>query len=64
MQFIFAILYIFFNTYIATAYTPPNIILDVQPNNSESFVTFLVPIYSDYTFAFAESLDAGIFNKL
>ena len=64
MQLIFAILPFFVNAYVATACTPPNIMLEVQPAEGASTVTFPVPMYSDCTLTESKVLPAGMFNEL
>jgi hypothetical protein len=64
MQFLFAILPFFVKAYVATACTPPNIMLEVRPAENASTVTFPVPMYSDCTLTESQLLPAGMSNEL
>jgi len=60
----FAILSFFFNAYVATACTPPNIMLEVQSAEDASFITFPAAMYTDCTLTTPEALPAGMFDEL
>lgn len=63
MQLILAILPFLVNAYVATACTPPFIMLEVQPVENASTVTFPTPMYEDCTLTVPKVLPAGMFNE-
>ena len=62
MRSTFAIL-LFFSAYVTTSCTPPNIMLEVQPTEDASSVTFPVTMYTDCTLTVPELLAAGMFDE-